>query len=544
MEIDGLEVIGTGQPFTSVTAERCPLLEEEERGGGAEQKDKQNPPTSGTPNSTTPLHEKAVIYVSFRSSITREARLCPFSFGRDPLAPSDDVVRDTVSGPALRFCGQPARWIGSSSSHKGEVGITARLTFEALAGEQASSCVELQNEGSTALYYSWQRLPQNHSFPETCAQRHTQHFYFNINTGVILPGETQRLVFIFKSVTPGIVREVWSLNTHPALLGGASLLVTLRGVALYQDKSAGQREALQRELQQKEAVWVCEQLVWELLQGVRTPERPSSPAELYCTSPQRLHNTNPQLHYRAEAVEGLRQLWEQVREDRDPPIWDLCVSRLRQAVLAQQEGDGGGRSEEALSRLNTLLLELHRPPPPPPLPLHSIGLQLWRELLDGLVSEAVWLRQTLGLPETETQGQTQLEETLGKVKKEEKKGPVSKEEKRGGSAKEEEKKGIVKQSGKDKLSEVVLGAAVVNTNTSAWRSQRSGSRGVALQRLACLTRFARPAREAGHEGSRFRGWPASPGLPAPVTGPGYDITRCPQATCGDIAVPSCGGLVS
>ena len=30
--MDGLEVIGSGQPFTSVTVERSPLLEEEERG--------------------------------------------------------------------------------------------------------------------------------------------------------------------------------------------------------------------------------------------------------------------------------------------------------------------------------------------------------------------------------------------------------------------------------------------------------------------------------------------------------------------------------
>lgn len=39
--------------------------------------------------------------------------------------------------------------------------------------------------------------------------------------------------------------EVWRLSTHPVLMGGASLLVTLRGVALDQDKSAQQRAALQ-----------------------------------------------------------------------------------------------------------------------------------------------------------------------------------------------------------------------------------------------------------------------------------------------------------
>ncbi|XP_061088596.1 MYCBP-associated protein [Conger conger] len=421
-EIDGLEVIGTGQPFTSVTAERCPLLEEEENCSESEHKENQ-----------------------------------------DPLAHGDDAMAEAVLVPALRFCGQLARWTGSPSSHQGEVGIAVRLTFEALEGEQASSSLELQNEGSTALYYTWQHLPQERSFPQTQPDTHPQCFYFNTSTGVILPGEAQRVVFIFKSATAGIVSEVWSLNTHPAVLGGASLQVTLRGVALYRDRTADQREALQKQLQQKEAESVCTQLLLELLQGVRTPERPCTPAELYLTEEDLFHSTNPQLYYRLEVVEELRRLWEQVRdsgeeENRDtasePLSWDLCVPNLRQAVLALPEGDGEGQRDQALCCLNNLVLELQQPQePPPPLLLHCIGLQLWRELLDGLVSEAVWLRQVMGLPENEIQGQSQQDESW-KAKKEEKKGgPVSKEEKKGGSAKEEEKKGPIKQTSKEKLAE-------------------------------------------------------------------------------------------
>lgn len=58
---------------------------------------------------------------------------------------------------------------------------------------------------------------------------------------VILPGDTKRMVFIFKSEAPGIKTELWQLNTHPVLLQGASIQVTLRGVSLYQDKTADQR---------------------------------------------------------------------------------------------------------------------------------------------------------------------------------------------------------------------------------------------------------------------------------------------------------------
>uniref|UniRef100_A0A8L0DNR0 Uncharacterized protein n=1 Tax=Oncorhynchus mykiss TaxID=8022 RepID=A0A8L0DNR0_ONCMY len=517
---------------------------------------------------------------------------------------------DAVLVPALRFCGQPARWTGNSTSHKGEVGISARVTFEALSGERASSDMEVQNEGSTAVYYSWQRLAVPHSFPDARTHTHTQHFYFNTSTGththstststppqvhthtalllqhlhrythththstststpphththtahvradtpctythsvflftqlaaftsmhviittcfvllcpplpislclslpfspppslspsplphlslslpislsfspphlslslsfspphlslslslsfspprlslsfspphlslslsfspphlslspsplpislclslsisvpgVILPGDSKRVEFIFKSEVPGIRTEVWRLNTHPVLLGGASIQVTLRGVALYQDKTADQRHALERELQQREAASVCRSLVCAVLRGVLTPERPGSPAELYTTEEEHFHNRNPKLQYRYETVEALKSLWQQVTaetgEDRET-AWDLSVSTLRQAVLALPQGDGeqdGPQQrltrEGALSLYNTLLLELTQPlTQHTPLPHNAIGLQLWRELLDGLVSAALWLRHLLGLPETDTWGE-------------------------------------------------------------------------------------------------------------------------------------------
>lgn len=67
------------------------------------------------------------------------------------------------------------------------------------------------------------------------------HFASPPIQGVILPGDKQRVEFIFKSEETGIKTELWQLNTHPVLLRGASMQVTLRGVALYQDKTKDQR---------------------------------------------------------------------------------------------------------------------------------------------------------------------------------------------------------------------------------------------------------------------------------------------------------------
>ncbi|KAM6972495.1 MYCBP-associated protein [Aplochiton taeniatus] len=437
-DIDGLEVIGSGQPYTSVPVKPSPLVEEKEQ-----QENEQF------------IEEEQENY--------------------DPLAQFDDVMKEPLLIPALRFCGQPARWTGNDSAHKGEVGISARVTFESVAGERACSDLELQNEGSTAVYYSWQRQPQPHSFPDARTRCHTQHFYFNTSTGVILPGDTQRVEFLFKSEVPGIRSEVWQLNTHPVLLGGASIQVTLRGVALYQDKTAHQRMTLEKELQHKEAVSVCRSMVRDILQGVLTPERPGSPAELYTTEEEHFLQLNPKLQYLREPVEALKKLWQRVAEatGEKKTSWDLSVHTLRQAVLSlpreeppQEPALDSLTQERVLAQLNLLLLQLslaqlqHTPRP-----LHTIGLQLWRELLDGLASEALWLRHQLGLPEVESWTEHTQDlphhphhDTWDKTKEEEKNdkkgGAAPKDVKKGGNNKEkEEKKGAAKPAVKEKVPE-------------------------------------------------------------------------------------------
>ena len=62
---------------------------------------------------------------------------------------------------------------------------------------------------------------------------------------MILPGETINYPFVFKSPTPGVYQEQWELKTQPTLCGGASLIVTLRGVAIKIDKFKPQRDELE-----------------------------------------------------------------------------------------------------------------------------------------------------------------------------------------------------------------------------------------------------------------------------------------------------------
>lgn len=60
-----------------------------------------------------------------------------------------------VFGPSIQFAGQPARWTGNSGNFEGQIGLEARVTFEAFAGQRTISYLEVTNDGTTTIYYDW-----------------------------------------------------------------------------------------------------------------------------------------------------------------------------------------------------------------------------------------------------------------------------------------------------------------------------------------------------------------------------------------------------
>ncbi|XP_034751546.1 MYCBP-associated protein [Etheostoma cragini] len=397
-DINALEVIGSGKPFNLVKVCQSHLLEKKEEETESKKIQQEN---------------------------------------LDPLAQYDDVRSDALLIPALRFCGQLASWTGNSPTNQGEVGLSGTIIFEAPTGEIASSHLELHNEGSTAIFYSWQQLPVPHSFPKLRSQTKKLHFYFNSSSGVICPGDTQQVEFIFKSEEPGINTERWQLNTHPVLLQGASMQVTLRGVALYQDKTADQRLFIETKLEKIVNVKMCRSIVNEVLLGFRTPERPSSPSELYVTEEQEFLSKNPKLQYLYEPVEDLKRLWREVHPGR---TWDLSVDTFRQVVLALPEQEAA--QEKSLAKLNSLFLQLSEPSQQKhnQLTAAAMGQQLWRKLLDTMAGEGLWLRNLLGLPERDTWIDKKEESPIVEADKADDKDEKS--EKKEGAASKEERSGV------------------------------------------------------------------------------------------------------
>ncbi|NXD76796.1 MYBPP protein, partial [Halcyon senegalensis] len=444
-DLDGLEVVGKGQPFTSVSTEPFP-------------------------GSTTSAELEALS--DFSSN-------CP------------DVVPEAVLGPSLDFCGQPARWISCVTSCRDEIGIAARLTFETLAGEKAESSLTVSNDGTAAIWYNWMRLPQQIPSREIEGKR-MQWFYFDTRPGVILPGETRKFSFLFKSERAGIFSESWEFRTHPLLLGGALLQVTLWGIAVCEDKSADLRKNLESDLAAREGAAIVEDSLKELLVQIRTPERTPSPVGAYATEEELFQRRNPELHYQHRVVKQLHELWRQhmtvpsafeekvssgqqstvkdmqyqegtsealptqssttevpgwkntleeapspmnvEEEEPDPSEWNLSFEDFKQVLTVHMTEDEAvltpqplcflshqaiksipkeEQREAALTQLNKAALELCAEQRPTQSDLlYQTCLQLWRETIDGLVSHSLKLRSLLGLPEKDTYVDTAPEETV------------------------------------------------------------------------------------------------------------------------------------
>ncbi|XP_039937841.1 radical S-adenosyl methionine domain-containing protein 1, mitochondrial isoform X1 [Hirundo rustica] len=418
-DLEGLEVIGKGQPFTSVSAE------------------------------------------AFRhTTISEEIETLS-----DPFGDSFVAVPEAEKVPSLVFCGQPARWIKGITACR-EIGIAARLTFEALASEKAESFLTVTNDGRAAIWYNWMRLPQQIPSRGTKGRK-MPCFYFDTRPGVILPGETRRFSFIFKSERAGIFSESWEFRTHPLLLGGALLQVTLWGIAVYEDKLADFREKLESELAAREGAAIVKDSLNELLNQIRTPERTPSPVDACVTEEELFRRKNPELHYQHQVVKQLHKLWRQhltvpsvleegvpmdqrstaenmeyresaseppsaqgsttelprrkrtleessreksiEEEEAGPSGWNLSLEDFKQAIMSIP---GKEQREEALTQLNKAALELcveQRPTQSDP--LYPLCLQLWRGAIDDLVSHSLRLRSLLSLIKKDTYVEAVLEET-------------------------------------------------------------------------------------------------------------------------------------
>jgi hypothetical protein len=134
-----------------------------------------------------------------------------------------------------------------------------RLVFRTVPGETRSRSVCVMNEGTTAIYYSWEiardvelmvgagsgrasiqrssdgsetfdwQASESFNVPRNLQAKVRSEFCFAQRTGSIRPGCSVTFAFAFKSDVPGCFTQRWMMRTTPLIPNGPLLSVSLRG---------------------------------------------------------------------------------------------------------------------------------------------------------------------------------------------------------------------------------------------------------------------------------------------------------------------------
>lgn len=359
------------------------------------------------PRRSSPFDMMSVVQEEEESDILNESTI-----ERDPLANIADVVPQPIFGPSLSIGGYIAQWNGSRGPRiPGQVGVACRVIFEANVGERMTSHLNICNDGTTAMYFSWKNIPRANVLGTKLAGK-TQRFYFDSKSGVILPGDTLNFPFLFKSPNAGIFTETWELMTKPILCGGAPIRITLRGVAVEDDIYKEARQQIEQELAHREAVATAARILKEILDGVRTPERPSSPVDAYITEEEIFGRANEGMYFQDEIIQELKQIYAQLEEEG---VWDLSLQSLQQRIMSVEDDD---QRDSLLQTLNSCISTLSFPPMTPVKhAMYAAGYQLLCEMVDSIVGQANMIRALYGLPERELIEDTSQDEAAQRLRK-------------------------------------------------------------------------------------------------------------------------------
>jgi len=320
----------------------------------------------------------------------------------DPLEAYPDHLPEYYEGPSIMFGDKLAKWNGSSTADQSHIGAEQRLTFHSAITCRDITRLTVLNNGTTAIQYEWNRIPTPPRFSDIRTDR-IQRFYFNVGNGVILPGDVAVFPFTFKSPNAGIFSETWKFSTKPIVMGGASLHVILKGVSTEEEENYQLGlacEKIQAQLDQKEAEEIVSRMIFDLIRGIRTPERCPSPIDAHITEEELFVERNPGLHYNYQVVAELKQIYQQLygEEEGITHEWNLSINDLRDCVHAIDDTDV---REELLAGINHVIYSglSHAIVLPPTGKNYNSTLAIFQNMFDEMTSCSMRLRSVMNMAE-------------------------------------------------------------------------------------------------------------------------------------------------
>jgi len=145
------------------------------------------------------------------------------------------------------------------------------LAFDTSPGKINSQRLSVENAGTTAIYYKWQKAEQTNTLgvPLRGIVPPGGGFYTSDEEGVLLPGNIMEFSFAFKSTLCGIYTSSFSMKTVPPLPEGtAPLIVNLRGVVTSPDNNVIKRTLLDQHLEHNAIVHGIQDMIMQAIRNV------------------------------------------------------------------------------------------------------------------------------------------------------------------------------------------------------------------------------------------------------------------------------------
>lgn len=355
---------------------------------------------SGKPQSPVSLATRSASLDSLDSSASEDEEP---NAQVNPLASITDIVERPIIGPALCIGDHMLLWEEPPSVIEDVSPIEERVLFEGGPGEAVTVNLDLVNSGTTALYYSWEQIPNPNPLG-TILHEGIQRFYFDMEGGVLLPGQSFSFPFMFKSAKAGIFTEKWLLCTGPMLAGGRPICIVLKGIACQEDQYEKQRMEIDVKLNHRQATRMARQVVKRLVNSIRTPPVTPPPVMPSTMEEDIFATINPGIPYQYDVVARLKLLYEEimrppeVAEETSPSTTahSSVAATKEKSTSGKKTDEGKGKKDKSSKEKKSSKMKdremkeiKEEPPPPPKVPTSSneqlkLNIPKWDLSIQGL----------------------------------------------------------------------------------------------------------------------------------------------------------------
>eukprot|EP00106_Octopus_bimaculoides_P002057 XP_014769499.1 PREDICTED: MYCBP-associated protein-like [Octopus bimaculoides] len=240
-----------------------------------------------------------------------------------------------ITGPALLLNGRQVNWVLNNEGSQ-ENTLEFLFYFEALLEQKDKSCLFIENNGTTAIFYKWKKLVKDNPFNPY--QRQHQYFYFNDSDGVILPNQTIEFPFTFKSSQIGIFYEVLQFVTLPQL---PCVIISLQGIIKPLDTYSNSRSNLSEYLDAKVKSCMAEELVLDICRSVCPRVQEGYPDDFKVKTEKTFKLQHPNLNYDYKAVSNLATIYSSIfpNAEQNGKHWNYSVNELVEYINAMDDSD-------------------------------------------------------------------------------------------------------------------------------------------------------------------------------------------------------------